>query len=153
MSEAAEKQPPSDEELLARFQRSRNRPRSSETLGFEMLSLNQGEGRVEIAFEGKPDFTNPMGQIQGGFLTAMLDEALSIAGQVASGMTHVMSTLEMKTSFLRPALPGRLRAIGRVVRQGRTVIFLEGEVRDADGKVCATATATALPVEYKSRRG
>jgi acyl-coenzyme A thioesterase PaaI-like protein len=46
-----------------------------------------------------------------------------------------------------------LRAIGRVVRQGRTVIFLEGEVRDADGKVCATATATALPVEYKSRRG
>jgi uncharacterized protein (TIGR00369 family) len=154
MSEATEaKSAPSDDELLARFRNSKSRPKSSDMLGFDMVALNQAEQWVEIAFVGRPEFTNPMGQIQGGFLSAMLDEALSIAGQVASGMTHVMSTLEMKTSYLRPALPGRLVARGHVQRLGRTVIFLEGEVRDADGKVCATATATALPVEYKSRRG
>ena len=145
--------PPSDAELLARFKNSKNRPNSSLLLGFDMVGLNQAEQWVEIAFEGKPEFTNPLGQIQGGFLSAMLDEALSIAGQVASGMTHVMSTLEMKTSYLRPAMAGRLIARGHVQRLGRTVIFLEGELRDAEGKVCATATATALPVEYKARRG
>ena len=68
-------------------------------------------------------------------------------------MTHIMSTLEQKTSFLSAAKPGRLVARGRVTRLGRTVVFMEGEIRDAEGKVCATATATALPVEFKSSRG
>jgi uncharacterized protein (TIGR00369 family) len=147
-----EKTKTSDADLLARFRNSKNRPNSSQLLGFDLIALNQDEQWVEIAFEAKPEFTNPLGNIQGGFLSAMLDEALSIAGQVASNMTHVMSTLEMKTSYLRPASPGRLVATGRVTRQGRQVIFLEGEVKGPDGKVCATATATALPVEYKSRR-
>jgi uncharacterized protein (TIGR00369 family) len=143
----------SDADLLARFKNSKNRPKSSETLGFEMVGLNQAEQWVEIAFTANETMLNPTGRVQGGFLAAMLDEALSIAGQVASGMTHIMSTLEQKTSYLAAAKPGRLVARGRVTRLGRTVVFLEGEIRDADGRVCATATATALPVEYKSNRG
>jgi uncharacterized protein (TIGR00369 family) len=118
-----------------------------------VLALNQDEQWVEIAFVARPEFLNPTGRVQGGFLSAMLDEALSIAGQVACGMTHIMSTLEMKTSYLAAARPGRLVARGRVTRLGKTVVFLEGELRDADGKLCATATATALPVEYKRNRG
>jgi uncharacterized protein (TIGR00369 family) len=59
----------------------------------------------------------------------------------------------MKTSYLSAAKPGRLVARGKVQRLGRTVVFMEGEIRDSDGRVCATATATALPVEYKSNRG
>ena len=47
-----------------------------------------------------------MGQIQGGYLCAMLDECMSVACMVASGMTAVAPTLEMKTSFLRPGMPG-----------------------------------------------
>jgi uncharacterized protein (TIGR00369 family) len=118
-----------------------------------MVALNQDEQWVEIAFMANETMLNPTGRVQGGFLAAMLDEALSIAGQVASGMTHIMSTLEQKTNYLSAAKPGRLVARGRVQRLGRTVVFLEGEIRDSEGKVCATATATALPVEYKTNRG
>jgi uncharacterized protein (TIGR00369 family) len=143
----------SDADLLARFKNSKNKPASSVTLGFEMVALNQKEQWVEIAFVANESMLNPTGRVQGGFLSAMLDEALSIAGQVGSGMTHIMSTLEMKTSYLSAAKPGRLVARGKVQRLGRTVVFMEGEIRDSDGKVCATATATALPVEYKSNRG
>jgi len=142
----------SDEELLQRFRNSKSRPRSSQTLGFDLIALNQAEQWVDIAFTATDDMLNPTGRVQGGFLCAMLDEALSIAGQVASGMTHIMSTLEQKTSFLAAAKPGRLVARGRVTRLGRTVVFLEGEIRDSDGKVCATATATALPVEFKRNK-
>lgn len=151
MSEEA-KPRASDEELVQRFRNSKNRPRSSQTLGFDLLAINQDEQWVEIAFTATDDMLNPTGRVQGGFLCAMLDEALSIAGQVASGMTHIMSTLEQKTSFLAAAKPGRLVARGRVTRLGRTVVFLEGEIKDSDGKVCATATATALPVEYKRNK-
>jgi acyl-coenzyme A thioesterase PaaI-like protein len=45
--------------------------------------------------------------------------------------------------FLRPARPGRLVGRGRVVKRGRQVCFLAGELANADGDVVATATATA----------
>jgi hypothetical protein len=48
---------------------------------------------------------------------------MSVAGMITSGMTHVVPTLEMKTSFLRPAIPGPLKGVGWVVKWGRTVCF------------------------------
>ena len=93
---------------------------------------------------------NPMKQIQGGYLCAMLDEAMSVACMVASGMTHVAPTLEMKTSFLRPAMPGTIKGIGRVVKWGRSIAFTEGELYDPDGRLLAKATGTALPTPFKS---
>jgi uncharacterized protein (TIGR00369 family) len=140
-----------DEELLARFQRSRRRPSGSRMLGFQMLLVDQADRRVEVAFEASAEtMANPMGQIQGGFLCAMLDECMSVACMVASGMTSVAPTLEMKTSFFRPAAPGSLKGIGRVVRWGRTIAFTEGELYDADGRLLAKATGTALPTPFKS---
>ncbi|MDB5452676.1 MAG: hypothetical protein JWO33_1254, partial [Caulobacteraceae bacterium] len=91
---------------------------------------------------------NPMGQIQGGLVCAMLDEAMSVAVLVTSGMTHVAPTLEMKTSFLRPTMPGRLLAIGSVLKWGKTVAFTEGELYDAEGRLLAKATGTAVPTPF-----
>lgn len=140
-----------DAELLTRFQNTVNQPKGSETLGFRMIAVDQANKQVEATFEAREEFCNPMRQIQGGYLCAMLDDVMSVSGLVVSGMTHVMPTLEMKTSFLRPALPGQtLRAIGRVVKWGRTIAFTEGELYDADGKLLAKATGTAMPTPFKS---
>lgn len=137
----------SDEALLARFQSPRSRPKGTETLGFEIVALNQDEGFVEARFVASEAFANPMGQVQGGFVCAFLDEIMAVAGIVKLGLGHVMPTLEMKTSFLRPTMAdgGSLRGVGRVVRLGKTVAFLEGELFDAQGRLLAKASATALP--------
>jgi uncharacterized protein (TIGR00369 family) len=143
--------PRTDEELLERFLRSKNQPASSKTLGFRMLKVDQANKSVEIAFDARADlFANPMRQIQGGYLCAMLDECMSVACQVASGMTAVAPTLEMKTSFLRPGLPGELRGVGRVLKWGRTVAFTEGELYDAEGRLLAKATGTAIPTPFST---
>jgi uncharacterized protein (TIGR00369 family) len=140
-----------DEELLARFQRTTRRPTGSQTLGFRMLTVNQSERRVEIMFQASAEtMANPMRQIQGGFLCAMLDECMSVACMVASGMTSVAPTLEMKTSFLRPAFPGPLRGVGTVLRWGKTIAFTEAELFDAEGRLLAKATGTALPTPFKT---
>jgi uncharacterized protein (TIGR00369 family) len=141
----------SDEEALARFQRPDRHPKGSQLLGFRMLRVDQANMTVEVAFEGREDFTNPMGQIQGGFVTAMLDECMSVVGVLASNFTCVMPTLEMKTSFLRPALPGPLRGVGRVVKWGRSVAFTAGELYDGEGRLLATATGTALPTPRSAK--
>ena len=68
---------------------------------------------------------------------------------VASGMTHVAPTAEMKTTFYRPAMPGVLKGIGRVAKWGRTIAFTEGELYDADGRLLAKATGTAVPTPFQ----
>ncbi len=116
-----------------------------------MIAVNQAERRVEVAFEASAEtMANPMKQIQGGYLCAMLDECMSVACMVASGMTAVAPTVEMKTSFFRPAMPGPLRGVGTVVRWGRTIAFTEGELYDLEGRLLAKATGTAIPTPFKN---
>ncbi|NQE60495.1 PaaI family thioesterase [Caulobacter sp. RHG1] len=140
-----------DEAILERFRASKNQPTGSQTLGFELLAVRQADREVEVGFTARADLLcNPMGQVQGGYVCAMLDEAMSVAGMISSGMTHVVPTLEMKTSFLRPAMPGSLRGVGRVVKWGRTVCFTEGELYDAEGRLLAKASGTAIPTPFAS---
>jgi uncharacterized protein (TIGR00369 family) len=145
---AEEPQSLTDEAILARFANAKRRPPGSELLGFRMVRVNQADREVEVAFEATEQLTNPMKQIQGGYLCAMLDECMSVACMVASGMTCVAPTVEMKTSFFRPALPGDITGIGRVVRWGKTIAFTEGELRDAEGRTLARATGTAMPTPF-----
>ncbi|MHB8530387.1 MAG: PaaI family thioesterase [Caulobacteraceae bacterium] len=143
--------PPTDEAILERFLRTKNQPSGSKTLGFRMLAVSQEAMRVEAAFEASAELhCNPMRQIQGGYLCAMLDEVMSVACMVASKMTCVAPTAEMKTSFFRPASPGALRGVGRVIRWGKTIAFTEGELYDAEGRMVAKATGTAVPTPFKN---
>jgi len=138
-----------DEAILARFQRSKNQPTGSQTLGFRIVGVSQATKSVEVEFDAKAELLlNPMKQIQGGFLCAMLDECMSVACMVASGMTAVAPTLEMKTSFLRPGAPGKIKGIGRVLKWGRQVAFTEGELYDREGRMLAKATGTAIPTPF-----
>ena len=56
---------------------------------------------------------------------------------------RVAATLQLSVTFLRPARIGLLHGTGRVVRRGREVCHLAGELRQ-DGEVVASALATAL---------
>lgn len=145
----------SDADLLERFRQSTSQPPCSVLTGFEMVAVNQAEQWVEAAFIAKPDFANPMRQVQGGYLTVMLDDVMSVAGLVASGMTHVMPTLEMKTQFLRAVAAdgSRLTAVGRIIKWGKTIAFTAGELRDAQGRLCVTATGTAMPAPFAKFKG
>lgn len=143
-----------DEAILERFLRTKNQPTGSQTLGFRMVAVSQAEKSVEVEFEARAELLlNPMKQIQGGYLCAMLDECMSVACMVASGMTHVAPTAEMKTSFMRPAMPGKIRGIGKVVRWGSRVAFTEGELFDPEGRTLAKATGTAIPTPFANYKG
>ena len=65
-------------------------------------------------------------------------------------MTAVAPTVEMKTSFFRPAAFGPLRGVGRVVRWGKTIAFTEGELFDGEGRLLAKATGTAVPTPFRN---
>ena len=118
-------------------------PPAAETLGWAIEDIDPAAGTVRIAFDAKPAFRNPMGNIQGGFLAAMLDDTMGPALIATLGPGEFAPTLELKINVLRPARTGRLIGTGRVVHRGGTVAFLAGDLSDAEGNLLATASATA----------
>lgn len=117
-------------------------PASAATLGWELVSVSPQDGTIEVAFTASEAFVNPAGVIQGGFLAAMLDETMGPALVAGLNPGDFAPTTDLHVQFLRPARPGRLLGRGRVVRRGKDVGFLAGELLDEDGAVVAVATAT-----------
>lgn len=138
-----------DEEMLARFSNSKKRPPCSETVGMRLTHVDQANMTARYAFEAKPEFANPTGAIQGGFIAAMMDEAMSATAIIASNVTMNAPTLEMKISFLRPLFVGPATAEARILKWGRSTCFIEAELFDPDGKLVAKASATQAPKAFK----
>lgn len=118
-------------------------PPATAHLGLRFLEAVPGSGCIRVAFEPKPEFANPRGQIQGGFLAAMLDDTLGAALATTLARNEFAVSLEIKVSFLRAASLGPVIGEGRVTRRGRSIAFVEGELRDEAEQVMATATSTA----------
>ncbi len=135
-----------DPELLERFAQSFSSP-AFDLLGGRVIAMDGRRGRARVCFRPRPEFCNPLGFVQGGFLTAMLDSTAAIAAIALTGVTHFMPTVEIKTSFIAPAPCEPLVGIGRCLHLGRRTAFLEGALyaRD-DERLLAHATATARPM-------
>jgi uncharacterized protein (TIGR00369 family) len=125
-------------------------PPAARLLGWKVLEAVPGSGRIRVQFEASPDFANPTGNIQGGFLAAMLDDTLGPALATTFAPDEFAPTLELKVNFIQGAKPGSLFGIGKVVHRGKSVAFLEGELRDPSGNLIATASATARLIRVGS---
>ncbi|MEL7031763.1 MAG: PaaI family thioesterase [Pseudomonadota bacterium] len=139
----------SDAEMLARFQNSKKRPPCSETLGMHLAEVEQDAQRIRMDFDVPDMFANPTGAVQGGFIAAMMDEAMSTCCIIASNVTMTAPTLEMKTSYLRRLMPGKASVEARILKWGRSAAFMEAECFDNDERLVAKATATAIPMPFK----
>src|SRR5687768_15135019 len=103
-------------------------PPAAATLGFKLLAVDPQQGTIRVEFEAKHEFTNPVGNVQGGFLAAMLDDTLGPALVATLSKDQFAPTIELKVNFIRPAKPGRLIGNARVVARGGTIAFLAGEL-------------------------
>jgi uncharacterized protein (TIGR00369 family) len=118
-------------------------PPAAVTLGWELVRVAPERGEIEVLFDAREGFANPVGQVQGGFLAAMLDDTMGPALVATLPGDEFGTTLELKVSFLRPARPGPITGTGRVVHRGGSIAFLAGELHNQAGDLLATATATA----------
>ena len=139
----------SDEAMLARFTNSKKRPPCTETVGMRLTHVDQAKMTARYEFEAKQEFANPTGAIQGGFICAMLDEAMSALAIIASNVTMNAPTLEMKVSFLRPLFVGKATAEARILKWGKSTCFIEAELFDPAGQLVAKASATQAPKPFK----
>jgi uncharacterized protein (TIGR00369 family) len=114
-----------------------------EALGFELHRFEGG--RAELHVDLDEAHLNSWEVAHGGVLMTMLDVAMAHAARSIHANEPDFGpgvvTVEMKTSFMRPA-EGRLRAEARLLHRSTTMAFCEASVLDADGHLCAHATGT-----------
>ena len=109
-------------------------------LGIERTAWSPGHTCLEVTVA--QDHLNKGGAAHGGLMTVLLDGALGGALVSTLPVTSWCATTQLTTSFLDAARFGeRLVATGRVVRRGRHVAHLAGEVRVGE-RVVASAVGT-----------
>jgi uncharacterized protein (TIGR00369 family) len=122
-------------------------PPSSKLLGWRLLCARPDNGWVMIGFEGKSEFCNPAGFVQGGILSAMLDDTMGPAVFVMTEGRLYTATISLTVNFLAPAKPGPIVGEAEVTQLGKTVGFMAGRLTAEDGTLLATAVASARLVE------
>jgi len=126
-------------------------PPVAKLIGFDIVEAERG--RTVFEMEAGPQHANPMGTLHGGILCDIADAAMgtSFASTLEPGETF--TTLEMKINFLKPVWNGKLRAIGTVVKRGKTVGLTECDVLDAGGSLVAKASSTVLVLRGEMAQG
>lgn len=106
-------------------------------LGLELLDVDHPGGSVTLRLPWRAEFerTPGSGQWHGGPIAALID----IAGDFAlvASLGRGLPTISLRVDYLRPATGAALIATGRTLRAGRSVGFVDVDVRDAPGRLVA----------------
>jgi uncharacterized protein (TIGR00369 family) len=141
-----------DDEIRAFLDDPAKQPPCARHLGRELVDFSVDGGWAEVAFQPRAEFANRAGAVQGGFVCAMLDDAMSVAASISRRFAATVPTLQTTVSYLHPTPISRVIARGEVLRFGSSSVVMEGSLRTAAGKLLAVATATAIPRPFLPRR-
>jgi uncharacterized protein (TIGR00369 family) len=101
-----------------------------------------GHGTAKLSLPVEPQLTNSLGSVHGGVIMSLLDVALCTAARTLHPESQGVITINLSTSFIGAGSGERLLAEARVLKDGRSMSFVEGEARNADGSLVAKAIGT-----------
>ena len=120
-------------------------------LKIQTEELGRGSARLWLPVE--PHLTNSLGTVHGGVIMSLLDVALCTAARTLHPDSTGVVTIDMSTSFIGGGQGERLLAEARVLKDGRSMTFVEGEARNADGALVAKAIGTVRVRMPEARKG
>ena len=108
----------------------------------QILTETLGEGTARLSLPVEPHLTNSLGTVHGGVIVSLLDVALCTAARTLHPQSVGVITINLSTSFIGAGNGAKLYAEARVLKDGRSLSFVEGEAQNADGTLVAKAVAT-----------
>lgn len=126
-------------------------PPVASLIGFRLTAVEPGRAVIELDAQAR--HANPMGTLHGGVLCDIADAAMGMAYASNLDEGESFTTLELKINFLKPIWNAKLRAVGRVVKSGRTVGLVECDVTDESGSLVARASSTCLTLRGTQATG
>jgi uncharacterized protein (TIGR00369 family) len=108
----------------------------------KILTEELGKGTAKLSLPVEKHLTNSLGTVHGGVIMSLLDVALCTAARTLHPDSVGVVTIDLSTSFIGGGTGARLLAEARVLKDGRTMSFVEAEARNEDGSLVAKAIAT-----------
>jgi uncharacterized protein (TIGR00369 family) len=110
------------------------------------------EGSTTWTMPASPWLCSPTGFVEGGFLVYLADCAVTTSSHTLVPAGVACAAIDVTVKFIRPAPPdGRpLTAVGRVVNHGKSLSVATAEIRNADGKLVATALGSSMLLPGRS---
>mgnify|MGYP001772800546 CR=1 FL=1 len=100
-------------------------------------------GNCILRLDFREELTRFGGMLNGGAMATLMDAAGGCAA-----LSHQLGrnevTVDLNVSYLRPVRDGPIRASARVIRGGRTLAFVDVELRDGRGELCAVCKGTYM---------
>jgi len=124
---------------------------ASKLFGMEIITANANIGELEAKFSAREIFNNTADNIQGGILTAMLDDLMGYALGITLPLDVFAPTANLNVSFLRPATVGILHGKGQVLKQDGDVYHLAGKLYNDKNELVASATAKAKAIKHERK--
>ncbi|HEX9395479.1 MAG TPA: PaaI family thioesterase [Burkholderiales bacterium] len=115
-----------------------------------ILTESLGEGSARLSLPIEPYLTNSLGTVHGGVIMSLLDVALCTAARTLHPESTGVVTIDLSTSFIGGGAGARLYAEARVLKDGKSMTFVEAEAKNEDGALVAKAIATVRVRHAKS---
>ena len=113
----------------------------SDWLGRSVVRADVERGEIEVHFRPPAEARNRLGVIAGGALAGMLDSLTALAALCILPDDEIAVHRSLSVEYLRPATEETFRGFGRVLGREGATVRTEGELRDADDRVLARASA------------
>ncbi|MEO1078298.1 MAG: PaaI family thioesterase [Pseudomonadota bacterium] len=118
-------------------------PEFMHMLGGKISTSDPEAAALTVSYDVGLSFCHSGDIVQGGFITAMLDAAMSQAVFAFHPGVVGLSSLEISTRYLEVTRAGPLTALGRIVRLSHKTAFLDGQLLGESGQLLATAQTVA----------
>ena len=123
-----------------------NRQKPGNTAKFLNLEYVETKGDVYILKATFPnETTNPMNMVQGGMITAALDDATAMVVISAYNFEIGPLTTDLHVLFHRPVAIGEALIEVRIIKLGKKLATVEGKLFNSENKLAATLLHTIQP--------
>ena len=108
----------------------------------QILTETLGTGTATLSLPVEKHLTNSLGTVHGGVIMSLLDVALCTAARTLHPESLGVITINMSTSFIGAGSGAKLLADARVLKDGKSMSFVEAEAKNEDGAIVAKAIGT-----------
>jgi uncharacterized protein (TIGR00369 family) len=125
-------------------------PPIARLIGFSARVIEPGYTLFELEVDERHH--NPMGTLHGGIYCDLADAAMGYAYAATLKDGESFTTIDLKINFLKAVRKGKLTAEARLVSGGRTIGYVECDVKDENGRLLARAASTCMTLRNTEGR-
>ena len=119
---------------------------------FKFKFLEYKKGFLKMEGEFTPITLNPNQNVQGGQMNSMLDDITSLLVIYESQGAYYPNSTNLHSIHHKPLFAGKVIATAKVIKVGKQIATIKGELFDQKGKIAATLMHSAVLIKSSFKK-